>query len=372
MGFVFLFIILFYTMVLVAIGRKWTNGENNVAGNPCAAKKALLVPFRNEAIHLPAFLGHLKEVAAAVEEVLFIDDHSEDESAALISDFIAANQLPNWILLKNDGIGKKAALTKGVCFSQAQIILTTDVDCLLPSNWVAQMMQPFQRMGTQLVAGPVLTKEHSSFFQRFQQIEWSSIILTTSYFFDVGRPIMCSGANLAYRKSAFLAVQGYVGNENYASGDDEFLLKKIVDKYGAEATIYQYNSKVLVWTQALPHFSALLQQRVRWAGKWSLHQSAVHAMSAIATFLLSLIAIASLALLFGPSQDKMIFIIFWVLKIGVEKRVLGKVLANFRCHPSLYDYVATSFLHPIYVIIVGLGTLRGKYNWKGRDIYFRF
>ena len=42
---------------------------------------------------------------------------------------------------------------------------------------------------------------------------------------------MCNGANIAYTKKIFEEVNGFKGNEHIASGDDEFLMHKIFEKY---------------------------------------------------------------------------------------------------------------------------------------------
>src|SRR5690606_23630614 len=113
--------------------------------------------------------------------VVFIDDSSTDGSSAIVSDFIRRENLDDWVLLKSAGIGKKAALTTGVQYTQAEQILTTDADCVLPSDWVIRMTRPFHQSDIQLVAGPVMTLGDTGFFARFQQIEWSSILLLTNY-----------------------------------------------------------------------------------------------------------------------------------------------------------------------------------------------
>jgi len=61
---------------------------------------------------------------------------------------------------------------------------------------------------------------------------------------------MSSAANLAYRKAAFLTVKGYQGNFEYSSGDGDFLLKKIVNEFGAESCRYMHHHTALVYTKA--------------------------------------------------------------------------------------------------------------------------
>jgi biofilm PGA synthesis N-glycosyltransferase PgaC len=367
MEIVYLLFIFFYGLALWSMERLWRRERTSISNKEYGASKVILIPFRNETKHLPRLLINLADVIPSSQEVVFIDDGSTDDSYAIISGFIRKQNLSRWVLLKSAGIGKKAALTTGVDYTQAEIILTTDADCILPPDWVRSMSRPFEQPETQLVAGPVMAVGRNGFFARFQQIEWGSILLLTNCLFSVGRPLMCSGANLAYRKSAFIAVQGYSGNEMHPSGDDEFLLKKIVRHYGVRALAYLKEKEVLVETQPAASWSSFVQQRVRWASKWRLHRSAGHALSAGLAFLLAIFEFASIPLLFGSMTMKLIFLLFWSAKILIEKRVLSKVLADFHLSQPLPYYIGTSFLHPIYVILVGIRVVSGNYSWKGRN-----
>ena len=366
----YLLFIMLYVLLLWSIKRQWRQQTSPASDTVYESRVALLVPFRDEAEHLPGLMELLDRNAYPLGEVIFIDDDSSDQSAGIVSGFIQKNGLGNWALLKSIGIGKKAALTTGVHFSQADIILTTDADCVLPRQWVEGMVRPFMRQGIQLVAGPVMTGSGTGFFSRFQQVEWASIVLLTKYFFSIQRPTMCSGANLAYRRSAFLAVEGYLENEKHLSGDDEFLLKKIVKQFGAGAVTYLHQKETLVETRPHSSWSGFIQQRIRWSSKWRLHRSWDHAFSAALAFAVALVQLGSWAMLFGNLGEKLTFIIFWVLKVGVDRVVLGKVLADFHVKVSLWVFLASSFLHPIYVVWVGIRAMRGKYTWKGRNNRF--
>ena len=368
----FLLFIFFYALLLWSMERHWQLKRTSNSDGEYGASTALLIPFRNEGEHLPGLLFNLEDRLSSSQEVVFIDDGSTDDSAAMVWDFLKKRNRTHWVLLRSAGAGKKAALTTGVHYTQAEIILTTDADCLLPHEWVRSMTRSFQQSEIQLVAGPVMAIAGSGFFTRFQQIEWGSILLVAQYLFAIGSPLMCSGANLAYRRSAFLAVEGYSGNDMYPSGDDEFLLRKIVQHFGVQSVNFFKDKEVLVQTQPAVSWSAFIQQRVRWAGKGRIHRSFGHALSAGLAFFLATVKLATLLLLFGSVGQKLMFLFFWVLKVLIERRVLGKVLADFhRSHP-LYYYIGTSFLHPLYVIWVGIGAISGKYTWKGRNNQFKF
>src|SRR5690554_6594278 len=367
----YLLFIFFYAFFLWSMKRHWQKERGEVLYREGGGNTAILIPFRNEAENLPGLLIHLENILSSSQAVVFIDDGSMDGSAILISSFIQERKQDHWVLLENVGRGKKAALTTGINYTRAEIILTTDADCNLPDQWVYHMTQVFYNDEIQLVAGPVITAGGAGFFSCFQRIEWASLLLMTKYLFSKDRPLMCSGASLAYRKSAFLTVEGYVGNDMYPSGDDEFLLKKMVQKYGVNSMAYLQGPEVLVKTLPLSTWTAFFWQRIRWAGKWRLHGSVGPAFSGVLAFVLALIEISTVLLLFGPVESWFIFLVFWAVKVGIEKNVLGKVLADYQMSHSLSCFIRTSFIHPVYVILVGLRAVDGKYSWKGRNHHYK-
>jgi cellulose synthase/poly-beta-1,6-N-acetylglucosamine synthase-like glycosyltransferase len=178
--------------------------------------------------------------------------------------------------------------------------------------------------------------------------------------------LICSGANLAYRKSAFLEVRGFEGNRDFPSGDDEFLLKKIVKTYGARSCVYLPFAENLVQTTPETSWKALLNQRVRWAGKWKAHRSFWHAVSAVFSFIVQFVWLSSFGLLGFGSLGILVFSLAWSFKILAERRSLGKILTSLGIHYRKTDSVLTSFLHPIYVLTVGIGAIVGNFTWKGR------
>jgi poly-beta-1,6-N-acetyl-D-glucosamine synthase len=266
--------------------------------------------------------------------------------------------------INSTGIGKKAAIKTGIQNATGSIILTTDADCFLPSDWVEEMIRPFSNKSIKMVAGPVLPKGDIGFFEIFQQIEWASILLVTQAGFYFGSPIMCSAANMGYRKSAFLEVEGYLGNENLLSGDDEFLLKKMVKRYRPDAVVYQKEN--LVFTQPLGSWKSLFSQRFRWASKWKSHQSIGHILSALFPVAVQLIFLSSISLLFLGILGSLVFGLIWFLKIFFETQTLGKVLGGFGIHPKKRWFLLTGLIHPIYVLVSAVGALFLKFEWKGR------
>lgn len=326
---------------------------------------SLLIPFRNEAKNIPSLNLNLMKLKYPNLEILLIDDNSEDDSFELLQKTFVENQKVQ--VLRSRDMGKKRALEFGVKVATGQIILCSDADCEFSEFWIERMVLPFQDPKIQLVAGTVMVEEKAEFLHEFQSLDWASILLLTNYSFSQKNPLMCSGANLAYRKEAFEKVNGYEGNREFASGDDEFLLKKINKEFGKEACHYMVFSDSLVKTKPEPTWESLINQRVRWASKWKAHFSISHALSALAAFLVQLVWIGSLYLVFLGAKGLLAFGLVWLIKMAAEKISLGKVLKTLGKHPSNTLILQTSVVHPFYVLRVGIAALSGKFTWKGRE-----
>lgn len=353
-----------YLLLLAVMAAKWPrSGPESFSGsqNPPVT---LLIPLRNEAENLAALAAEIRKITYPKLEILLVDDGSEDGTFARLGEMAKAD--PRIEVLRSPGLGKKEAVTFGLKRAGAELILCTDADCSFPELWVENRVAAFADPKVQLVAGPVMSAGQAGFFQRFQQIEWASILLMTQFFFSQKKPLMCSAANLAYRKSAFLEVGGYEGNLQHPSGDDEFLLKKIAGRFGSKACLYLPFVQNLVFTQPQESLAELVSQRVRWAGKWRLHGGWSHGVSALLSFLAQLLWLGSGGLLWLGNVGVLAFLAVWMGKMTAESWALGRVLTSLKLRLLLVDFAKSSLLHPWYVLTVAVGAVRGKFEWKGR------
>lgn len=353
-----------YVVLLGLLAQKWPRKSPNGKLEDFFPAVTIIIPFRNELKNLPNLLSELQAITYPDLDVLLVDDQSDDDSVAYIQERLPSDSRIR--LARSQGIGKKEAIEFGVKAAKNHLILCSDADCSFPKDWVTGMISPFSDPEIQLVAGPVLGKGSSNFFERFQQIEWSSILLVTQFFFSKKQPLMCSGANLAYRKSAFEAVGGYRENKNHLSGDDEFLLKGMIRVFGPESCKYLPFSENLVYTQSHQSVFELVNQRIRWASKWKAHRDMLHAASAVFSVFVQLVWMGSLVLLGGGYWGILTFLVVWYGKISAERYALSRVLRTLVRDFPFLDFLKTAIIHPIYVILVGMGAFRGKFKWKGR------
>ncbi len=326
--------------------------------------KTLIIPCRNEISNLPRLKKQIRDLENDQLEVILINDHSEDDTGKFLESMETEFSFVR--SLHSLGQGKKAAISQAVSHANGEVILMTDADCEWSKDWIQEMIRPFGDEKIKLVAGPVLPKRKNIQQAFFEIIDWASILLTTKFSFQRKLPLMCSAANLAFRKKTFEEVGGYLGNEDHLSGDDEFLLKKIVGQFGVDATLYLNHPSTLIRTLAQDSFYLLWNQRVRWASKWKLHEGWFHKLSALSAFFIQLFWILSLVLVFIGGFTLAQLATIWAIKFIVEGLVLSAVLRFYDVQLEWHYFILTSLLHPVFVILVAFGTLSGKFEWRGR------
>ena len=332
-------------------------------------KVTVVVPFRNEEENLCNLSDCLATQTYNLLEVIFVNDHSEDSSVQVLESTLQSFPFSYKLLSLGHKTGKKAAIARGVAESAGEIILTTDADCSPGDAWVDAMIRPFHDARVKLVSGPVsLTGD--GVFRRWQKMEFATLIALGAVFIRKGKPTMGNGANLAYRKSAFEEVGGFGGIEETPSGDDELLMMKVSQAY-PNAVVFRKSEAAMVSTPAIPCWSALRQQRLRWASKWKSGKRP--ATRAIALFVFALNLCWLLLPLFGFLHWVAPEMLIWVYGIRFAAEALWIICLKGFFHQvlSLRALVIHQFLYPSYVVYVGLMANFGNYRWKGRSYRIR-
>lgn len=360
-----------YAGSLLWLGAVWKQSHQTTEGKRADLLVSILVPYRNESKNILGILDAVQSLRHRPLQLIFINDQSEDEGPEILKESVKKKFADSFevILLQSKGEGKKAALETGVEYAKSDILLTTDADCKLPFLWVEYFLDLFEETSTQLVAGPVISKEGTGFIHSFQLVEWASILLVTQAGFTQGNPLMCSGANLAFRKSTFLTVKGYEGNRSHLSGDDEFLLKKISTHYGSASVKYLNHINALVYTKPENSWGSLFSQKIRWASKWKMHKQATHQLAAVLPVAIQLVFISSPILLCFGIVGFLSFLLLWSMKLGAEYMVLGTVLKTFEVNKKITVFLKVGLIHPFYIVRVAVGAILGKFEWKGRNSF---
>ena len=331
---------------------------------------SVIIPFKDEAQNLPHLfqsISHLNYPSGLVEFIL-INDHSEDSSVELVNAFILKSSL-NIKLIHSSSESfspKKEALTTAINQASKEWILTTDTDCSFGTNWLRSYDAFIQQHAVQFVAGPVAYKNSKSFFHLFQQLDFSSLIGVTIGSFGLNNPLMCNGANLAFKKTFFKTLNGYEGNETIASGDDVFLLEKAVNT-NPNQVAYIKHECALVLTQPVNTLKQLVAQRVRWASKTSKSLSIKPKLLGLLVLSTNGLCIVSCLQIFTPLLPVRALIFCVSLKILVDGLLLYKTLRFFNQLNALRFYWLSALIYPFFSVYVAILSLFGGYKWKNRS-----
>ena len=220
----------------------------------------VVLPFRNETRHHMLMLSRLQQTALENQDRwLLVDDGSESPWHPILPEFAEVH-----FIFSNNG-SKKYALQQAIQRTENPIICTSDADCNNHENWILSMRRACNS-STNMVIGPVLMYPGQSLVSHIAAMESLALLTVTMGSAGLNIPLMCSGANLLFRKSAWQEVGGYSNHIHQASGDDVLLMHSIWLK-NPKSVIAEVNPKALVFTEAPQTWTQFLSQRKRWASK---------------------------------------------------------------------------------------------------------
>ncbi|HET9505512.1 MAG TPA: glycosyltransferase [Hymenobacter sp.] len=332
----------------------------------------MLIAARDEAAALPQLLEalRLQTLPAALFEVLIADDHSADGTTALVA---AAETTPfalHLVALPPGATGKKAALAAAEAQARAPWVVCTDADCRPGPSWLqayADLLLSSTHPLLHFVSGPVRLTPGGAWFDGLLGLEFAGLVGVGGACIARGRPTMCNGANLAFRRATFHEVGGYADNAGLASGDDEFLLHKMHQRYPAGVR-FLADARAVVDTPAPATLRALLRQRVRWASKYPHYRTA--APRQLALLVLGANVSLFVGLLAGcwPALRPWVAA-SWALKLGADAWLLAPLLRLLQRRRWLAWLLPLQLLYAPYALAVGLAGQRAQgYRWKGRQV----
>lgn len=354
-----IFLLYFLLMVALLVGwKKATNAPSHVVP-PKEPLISVVVPVRNEEFTIGYLLRDLAQQEYAHFEVIVVNDDSEDETLWAISQI----PLKNLRVIHSKGKGKKMAISAGVRAAQGSIIVTTDADCSVPARWLTQIRAQFVDPQVMMVFAGVRMASTGSFFNQLQKMEFSSLIGSGAAAAGLGAPIMCNGANLAFRKKVFFDVKGFDGNTHIPSGDDEFLMRKIQALY-PDGIRFVSSPEAIVTTSPQGDLAAFINQRIRWASKWRHNSSRVSQLFAVLMVIFQLAFIANWYYIFTPRVLQSLFYI--TIKMILEAAFLLQVCRFLDMRWRWISFFSLQVVYPFYVIGIGIASFFRPYNWKHR------
>jgi cellulose synthase/poly-beta-1,6-N-acetylglucosamine synthase-like glycosyltransferase len=330
-------------------------------------KISIIIPARNEEKNIGRLLKTIEEqnYPRKYFEVIVVDDHSTDRTAEIAWSF----EDVRIIQLKEDGINsyKKMALAAGIAKATGDLVVTTDADCLPPPSWLESIAACRERTGAKFIVAPVVMQQGNSIVEIFQAIDFLTLQGITAVAVTHRQFSMCNGANLAYDKDAFYAVDGFAGIDHIASGDDMLLMQKI-EKQFPGSTHYLKSRQAIVRTLPMKTWKDFFNQRIRWASKARFYQEKNILLVLALVYLFN---VCFLLLLIAGLWWHFLWLVLFILWVGKTFVEIPFVYGAARFFGKLslmpYFFLFQPF-HIFYTLLAGWLGLVGKYEWKGRKV----
>lgn len=368
------------------------------------SKISVIIPVRNEAENILFLLQDLEKQTYPKHkfEVIIADDDSTDDTLKIVQEFqkntninLIINQLPP---KTNNTSPKKRAIDSSIKLATGQLITTTDGDCRVGQKWLENIANFQAQTGAYLVSCAVTflpssgtppasmpstslrhplstsvserSRRHReySIINNTQIIEFASLVGSGACVMFIQKPNMCNGANLTYLKSVFYEVDGFAGNEDLASGDDEFLMHKIAAKYPDKVKFLK-DQNTIVETHAHASWRSFYNQRKRWASKWKHYNNWQTTALAVFVFMANLVVPLTFGFwLFDFISTQNLFVVL-SLKFSAEFIFLSLVISFLRKKSLIWLIPFVQIIYPLYVVFFGLvAQKQGEYMWKGRKL----
>jgi cellulose synthase/poly-beta-1,6-N-acetylglucosamine synthase-like glycosyltransferase len=324
---------------------------------------SVVVAVRNEETQIDSLVNILikQNYPASLVEIIFVDDHSTDNTISKLKNY---NEI---VVLQNIGEGKKNAITTALNHSQAELIVTTDADCEMGPNWLSTLVDLYIQKNAAMVCGPVKLKKNktnSAFLYQLQTFEFHSLIEMSAAYIKRKQPFTCNGANLAYKRSLFFEVGGYHDNKNIASGDDEFLMHKLANK---GPIVFAQNKDAIVTTQSVSTFTQYFEQRIRWASKHKLYKKHYQITALYLVAINHLVSMGAIVLMLS-GYNTIYMLLFFLVKTFFEFRYIHNIHQFYQLPISIIYLLLFQFVYPFIVTYIAIRSNFYGYEWKGRKI----
>ncbi len=328
---------------------------------------SVVVALRNEEKNLPALLNSLKiqDYPQTHFEIILVNDHSTDGSENVIEKYLNEAENLIYIHLPYKQAGKKSALNRGVDKASGELILFTDADCVVSSQWISSYVSYYQQHSVKMIIGPVFLNQ-TSFFTGMQALDFIALIASGAGAAGIHRPVMCNGANLAVEKAAFISHFNQQG-KNHASGDDIFLLSSM-KKESVKQVGFIKSTKNKVFTVAQNTLKDFFQQRLRWASKAGAYSDLQMVYTGLLVFCVNMAIIAMLIFAVFSKFFLGLFILLVTLKLIADYMLLQVFSAYYKQKKILVYFYPLFIVYPFYIFFIALFSIFHKVTWKGRKM----
>jgi glycosyltransferase involved in cell wall biosynthesis len=279
-------------------------------------------------------------------EIVVVDDFSTDQTIENIKKI--NNPKVKVVKANLDLPGKKHALTCGIESAKYDWILLTDSDCLPSSEeWVKTMMQYSSNADVVLGFGPYF-KEYC-LLNDF--IRYETILTALQYmsFAQWGLSYMGVGRNMLYKKSMFIAQNGFKSHQDIASGDDDLFIQNLPKSTKFAVAIAPQS---FVYSNAKRNLKEYIAQKKRHISTSTAYTLWIKTHLTLLSMARIMPWICVLSSLFCGSMTMLYSMLFLSLYFLLTANSIQKAFQNFDHHDLQYKRIYLDFFLAMYYIFL--------------------
>jgi len=239
--------------------------KNKPTKNSLKQPISVLICAKNEAENLAENLPSLLKQSYNNFELILINDCSRDNTLKVMKQFKKESKIPIKIVdvSANEQFwgSKKYALTLGIKAASYEHLLFIDADCKpVSEHWISEMAYNFSNKHQLILGYGAYKKIEKSFLNKL--IRFETLLTAIQYFSysKIGIPYMGVGRNLAYTKSLFFSINGFVKHLKIKSGDDDLFINQVGTK---QNTINCFSPNSFTESHPKTTFKEWIQQKRR-------------------------------------------------------------------------------------------------------------
>lgn len=320
----------------------------------------VIIPLRNEEKNVPFLINSLsgQDISKHHVKFLFIDDHSTDNTLELLRQQLHTFPFQYQVLNQNDEntFGKKQAIKQGVYHTQSEYVVQTDADCIHPPNWLSSIQNRLALTHPDLLILPVYLNKSSTLLLDYY--DFFALQFLTFGLAGNNLPILCNGANMAFKTSKFKDVT--IRHEKISSGDDIFLLETLVQQK-SRIEAFQHAS-VVAETNGSKSLGLFIKQRVRWASKNKYSTNRFNKKIGLYFLLVNLLPL--IIIYYSP----LLSLLLVAIKSTIEFIYLKKKAHHQNQPFHFFEFLTVNTIYPFYLISIISASLFWKPDWKKRKI----
>jgi len=225
---------------------------------------SVIICAKNEAENLETFLPSIINQHYPTFQIVLINDASSDDSLEVMESFASQHANIKIVDVKNTEAfwaNKKYALTLGIKAAKYDHLLFTDADCKpISNNWISEMSKHFDDQKSVILGYGAYIKIKKSILNKL--IRFETVLTAMQYvsLSNLGLPYMGVGRNLAYTKTDFFRVNGFMQHMYIRSGDDDLFINEVANK---DNTSICLSSESFTLSEPKVTFSSWFKQKRR-------------------------------------------------------------------------------------------------------------